>query len=107
MRLGLKLVLGFFLVLTHFLYSQSLATGLWLLLAVAGVIGIRSPIMVLMVPTLLWRFAGNVPYYWGWEWHYSAILMPIAAIAFTGGPIKAMPFFANSSANEVRSDRNP
>lgn len=30
--------LGFFLVLTHFLYSQSLATGLWLLLAVAGLL---------------------------------------------------------------------
>lgn len=60
--------------------AQKYAT-LALLLAVAGIIGIRSPIMVLMVPTLLWRFAGNVPYYWGWEWHYSAILMPIAAIA--------------------------
>ena len=30
--------LGFFLVLTHFLYSQSLATGLWLLLAVWGLL---------------------------------------------------------------------
>ncbi len=30
--------LGFFLVLTHFLYSQSLATGLWLLAAVWGLL---------------------------------------------------------------------
>jgi hypothetical protein len=30
--------LGFFLVLTHFLYSQSLATGLWLLVAVWGLL---------------------------------------------------------------------
>jgi transglutaminase-like putative cysteine protease len=30
--------LGFFLVLTHFLYSQSLGTGLWLLLAVWGLL---------------------------------------------------------------------
>ena len=30
--------LGFFLVLTHFLYSQSLLTGLWLLLAVWGLL---------------------------------------------------------------------
>ena len=30
--------LGFFLVLTHFLYSQSLGTGIWLLLAVWGLL---------------------------------------------------------------------
>jgi transglutaminase-like putative cysteine protease len=30
--------LGFFLVLTHFLYSQSLGTGLWMLLAVWGLL---------------------------------------------------------------------
>ena len=30
--------LGFFLVLTHFLYSQSLLTGLWLLIAVWGLL---------------------------------------------------------------------
>lgn len=30
--------LGFFLVLTHFLYSQSLATGVWLLVAVWGLL---------------------------------------------------------------------
>ena len=30
--------LGFFLVLTHFLYSQNLATGLWLLVAVWGLL---------------------------------------------------------------------
>ena len=30
--------LGFFLVLTHFLYSQSLLTGLWLLVAVWGLL---------------------------------------------------------------------
>ena len=32
------LFLGFFLVLTNFLYSQSMATGLWLLLAVWGLL---------------------------------------------------------------------
>ena len=30
--------LGFFVVLTHFLYSQSLATGLWLLVSVWGLL---------------------------------------------------------------------
>ncbi len=52
-----------------------------MLVATAGVVGLRSPLMLLMLPTLAWRFAGDVPYYWGWQWHYSAILMPIAFAA--------------------------
>ena len=52
-----------------------------MLVATAGVIGLRSPLMLLMVPTLLWRFAGGVEHYWGWEWHYNAVLMPVAAAA--------------------------
>lgn len=52
--------------------------GLVLLVAALGVIGLRSPLVWLMAPTLGWRLAGNVPFYWGWQWHYSAPLMPIA-----------------------------
>ncbi|WP_205739756.1 DUF2079 domain-containing protein [Georgenia sp. SYP-B2076] len=52
-----------------------------LLVAAAGVVGVRSPLVWLWVPTLAWRFLGNVEFYWGWSWHYSAILMPVAAAA--------------------------
>lgn len=52
-----------------------------LLILAAGIIGLRSPFMLVMLPTLAWRFVGNVEYYWGWEFHYSAVLMPIAAVA--------------------------
>ena len=52
-----------------------------LLVGTAGVIGLRSPLIALMLPTLAWRFAGSVEYYWDWRWHYSAILMPIAIAA--------------------------
>ena len=31
-----------------------------------------------MLPTLAWRFVGNVEYYWGFDFHYSAVLIPIA-----------------------------
>nr|NLD41779.1 DUF2079 domain-containing protein [Actinomycetales bacterium] len=58
-----------------------------MLVATAGVVGVRSPLILLMLPTLAWRFAGAVPFYWGWGWHYSAILMPIAAAAL----LDAMP----------------
>ncbi|MFH5821579.1 DUF2079 domain-containing protein [Georgenia sp. AZ-5] len=52
-----------------------------LLVAAAGVVGVRSPLVWLWVPTLAWRFLGNVEHYWGWDWHYSAVLMPVAAAA--------------------------
>ncbi|MCS6711401.1 DUF2079 domain-containing protein [Brachybacterium sp. EF45031] len=52
-----------------------------LLVIAAGVVGVRSPLVLLMLPTLAWRFTGTVPFYWGWEWHYSAVLMPIATAA--------------------------
>lgn len=52
-----------------------------LLLAAAGVVGAASPLVWVAVPTLAWRFLGNVEHYWGWQWHYSAVLMPVAAAA--------------------------
>jgi len=36
-----------------------------------------------------------------------SILSPIAAMAFTGGPMKAMPAFSSAFAKVVRSERKP
>lgn len=55
------------------------------LLGSAGVVGLVSPWILLMLPTLAWRFTGNVEFYWGLDWHYSAVLMPIATIALLDG----------------------
>ena len=52
-----------------------------MLLALAGGIGARSPLIWLMAPTLAWRFTGTVEFYWDWYWHYNAVLMPIALAA--------------------------
>jgi len=38
---------------------------------------------------------------------FDSILSPIAAIAPTGGPMKAMPAASSASAKLVRSDRKP
>ncbi|HLT83039.1 MAG TPA: DUF2079 domain-containing protein [Phototrophicaceae bacterium] len=52
-----------------------------LLVAMAGAVGARSPILLAAVPTLAWRFLGDVPFYWTWMWHYDAVLMPLAVAA--------------------------
>ncbi len=52
-----------------------------MLLLAAGLIGGRSPLILLMLPTLAWRFTGTVEFYWDWYWHYNAVLMPIATAA--------------------------
>lgn len=75
-------LLGF---LTSLLGPGEKIVTLMLLALSAGLVGLRSPLVWLMVPTLAWRFIGNVSYYWGWDWHYSAILVPIAAAALIDG----------------------
>jgi uncharacterized membrane protein len=52
-----------------------------LLLGTAGVIGCRSLTFLAVIPTLLWRFYSTNSGYYGYQWHYSAVLMPIAAVA--------------------------
>lgn len=54
---------------------------LGMLLLATGVIGARSPVIWMVVPTLAWRFTGTVDFYWGWSWHYNAVLIPIALAA--------------------------
>lgn len=63
------------------------AFTLALLLLACGIIGMRSPFILMLAPTLAWRFLGNVEYYWGPTMHYSAVLIPICAAAL----IDALP----------------
>jgi hypothetical protein len=55
-------------------------TGL-LTLAVGGIVAIVSPWVMVALPTFAWRFAADNPYYWGTDWHYSLLLMPVMALA--------------------------
>lgn len=52
-----------------------------MLLALGGMVALRSPLLLLVLPTLAWRFTGTVEFYWDWTWHYSAILMPVVVVA--------------------------
>ncbi|PFG32685.1 DUF2079 domain-containing protein [Sanguibacter antarcticus] len=56
-----------------------------LLLVVTAFVALRSPLVLLAVPTILWRFAGSVEFYWGTTWHYSLILVPILFAAAIDG----------------------
>jgi uncharacterized membrane protein len=60
--------------------DRKLATVV-LTLAITGFAALASPWILLVLPTFAWRFAGDVPFYWGTEWHYSLILMPIVFVA--------------------------
>ena len=55
------------------------ATVVVMLILTSGVIGVTSPWLLVVLPTLAWRFLGSVEFYWVWDnWHYNATLMPIA-----------------------------
>lgn len=55
------------------------------LLAPTAFIALRSPLLIIAVPTLCWRFVSGNPSYWGVQFHYSAVLMPIVFVAFVDG----------------------
>ena len=63
-----------------FLPAEKLQT-LLLLFGVAAFVCLRSSLSWLVVPTLGWRFASDTANYWGHEYHYNAVLMPIVFVA--------------------------
>jgi uncharacterized membrane protein len=52
-----------------------------LTVGITGLAAVASPWALLVLPTFAWRFAGDNAYYWGTEWHYSLLLMPIVFVA--------------------------
>lgn len=54
---------------------------LLLTFGVTGFAALLSPWAVVAAPTFLWRFLGDVEYYWGTDWHYSIVIMPIVFVA--------------------------
>ncbi|MFI6940252.1 DUF2079 domain-containing protein [Streptomyces sp. NPDC050418] len=61
-----------------------LRTLAWLLLP-TGLFALRSPLVLITLPTLGWRFLSSDDSYWGTDWHYSAVLMPVIALAAADG----------------------
>jgi uncharacterized membrane protein len=59
----------------------ALRTVLWLLLPAGALLALRSPLLLVGVPTLGWRFLSHYPDNWGTAWHYNAVLMPVVFLA--------------------------
>jgi uncharacterized membrane protein len=57
------------------------AVTLLLTLCIGGLVALMSPWALVAVPTLAWRFAADNPFYWGTDFHYAAVLMPVMALA--------------------------
>lgn len=53
-----------------------------LLLAPTAFLAVRSPLLLLAVPTILWRFLAVDTSYWGTGYHYGLVLMPVLFAAF-------------------------
>ena len=69
--------------------DTKLRTLIWLLLPTSGLLALRSPLLVVALPTLGWRFLSAEEYYWGTDWHYSAVLMPVVALALADALARA------------------
>ncbi|MFJ4781081.1 DUF2079 domain-containing protein [Streptomyces sp. NPDC088762] len=61
--------------------GTKLTTLTWVLLPTSGLLALRSPLLLVAVPTLGWRFLSGDDHYWSTDWHYSAVLMPVVALA--------------------------
>jgi uncharacterized membrane protein len=62
-------------------FDTKLRTLAWLLIPTSGLLALRSPLIVVVLPTLGWRFLSSDAHYWGTAWHYSVILMPVVTLA--------------------------
>jgi uncharacterized membrane protein len=72
----------------RFITPETKLVTVVLMLAVTGFLALRSPIALLTVPTLAWRFLSDNPAYWGTDFHYSAVLMPIVFAAFVDALVR-------------------
>ncbi|WP_078594459.1 DUF2079 domain-containing protein [Streptomyces sp. NRRL S-920] len=61
--------------------DTKLRTLAWLLVPTTGLLALRSPLLLVALPTLGWRFLSADDHYWGTDWHYSAVLMPVVLLA--------------------------
>jgi len=65
------------------------ATTVLLLLGVTACMALLSPLVILVLPTLAWRFVSTNENFWGQLFHYDLVLMPIVFAALIDGVVRA------------------
>lgn len=80
-------------------FGTALGTLLWVVLPTSGLLALRSPLLLVALPTLGWRFLSHEPHYWGVDWHYNAVLMPVVVLALAD----ALPHARHSARPWLRS----
>lgn len=70
---------------------EAKVTTLLFLLAPTLFLALRSPLLWVALPTLLWRFASGLWTHWGTSYHYSLVLMPIVFAAFVDALSRRQP----------------
>jgi len=55
------------------------------LVGITAFMALRSPLILLVLPTIGWRLLSQDSNHWGMVWHYSAILMPVVFLAMADG----------------------
>ncbi|MCD9196994.1 DUF2079 domain-containing protein [Aeromicrobium wangtongii] len=64
------------------------AATVLLTVGITGLAALASPWVLLILPTLAGRFINDVPYYWGTEYHYSLVLMPVVFVAMIDAMVR-------------------
>jgi hypothetical protein len=60
-----------------------------LLLVVTAFLATQSPLLIVVLPTLGWRFLSATENHWGQLYHYDLVLMPIVFVALIDGVRRA------------------
>ncbi|MEV3875330.1 DUF2079 domain-containing protein [Streptomyces sp. NPDC049906] len=68
--------------------TEAKLTTLLLLFGITAFVAFRSRLVLLVVPTLGWRFLSGEPHYWSTDWHYDAVLMPLLFVALLDGVVR-------------------
>ncbi|MEV6010147.1 DUF2079 domain-containing protein [Streptomyces sp. NPDC051976] len=91
----------------HIPVDTAIRTLLWILVPAGGLLALRSPLMLVALPTIGWRFISHYPENWGTAWHYSAVLMPVVFLAFVDAAFGLTGKGAAKDAGDAgRSRRN-
>ncbi|MEY9909843.1 putative membrane protein [Catenulispora sp. MAP12-49] len=94
------------LIPVHLVWPATKLKTLAMLLIPTALLALRSPLILVGVPTLLMRFTSADHMYWGTDYHYSAILMPIVFFALIDA-LACSDTLARSDTLRWRPDLRP